>query len=143
MVEEAVGLSEKWDELLTVEEVVAMLSAKGWVYERTRRRGKDRLLRSWVALRFESNAVRVFAAQRKSRDRNVPRLECRPPASTRANERKDSRMARTKRQMAVAFSDGRRWSIRWRETEIGQTAGGAFSVTRPWAPSRGSKRTTF
>jgi Helix-turn-helix domain len=50
--------------------VAALLKVpKSWVYERTRRRGKDKLpfLKLGKYLRFETHAVRAFlAAQRTS-----------------------------------------------------------------------------
>jgi excisionase family DNA binding protein len=70
-VDETLGpTTTAWDDLLTVDDVAAMLKVpKSWVYERTRRRGKDRLpfLKLGKYLRFETQAVRAFlAAQRKS-----------------------------------------------------------------------------
>jgi excisionase family DNA binding protein len=67
---EAEALSADFNELLTVDDVAALLKVpKSWVYERTRRRGKDRLpfLKLGKYVRFEAQAVRGFlAAQRKS-----------------------------------------------------------------------------
>ncbi len=67
---EAEALSADLNELLTVDDVAALLRVpKSWVYERTRRRGKDRLpfLKLGKYVRFEAHAVRGFlAAQRKS-----------------------------------------------------------------------------
>lgn len=57
-----------WDELLTVEDVAAMLKVpKSWVYERTRRRGKDRLpsVKLGKYVRFEANAVRVYLERQR------------------------------------------------------------------------------
>ena len=51
------------DELLTVEEVAAWLKVpQSWVYERTRRRGADRLpvIKLGKYLRFEAPAVRAY-----------------------------------------------------------------------------------
>jgi excisionase family DNA binding protein len=58
------------DELLTPDDVAALLQVpKSWVYERTRRRGPQRLpfVKLGKYVRFEVEAVRAFLArQRKS-----------------------------------------------------------------------------
>ena len=51
------------EELLTVDDVARLLKvSRNWVYERTRRRGTDRLphIRIGKYLRFEETAVREF-----------------------------------------------------------------------------------
>lgn len=56
------------DELLTVDDVASLLQVpKSWVYERTRRRGSDRLpcVRLGKYVRFEAGAVRAFVAKRR------------------------------------------------------------------------------
>ena len=57
-------------ELLTVDEVAALFKVpKSWVYERTRRRGADRLpfMKLGKYVRFEAGAVQTYLArQRKS-----------------------------------------------------------------------------
>ena len=65
---EAKPSAEGWDELLTVDDVATMLKVpKSWVYERTRRRGKDRLpfLKLGKYVRFEPDAVRAFLASQR------------------------------------------------------------------------------
>lgn len=57
------------DELLTVEEVAALLKVpKSWVYGKTRQRGSERLphVKLGKYLRFEEHAVRAFLHRRKS-----------------------------------------------------------------------------
>ncbi len=56
------------DELLTVNEVANMLRVpKSWIYERSRRRGKDRLphLKIGKYLRFEEATVREFLERQR------------------------------------------------------------------------------
>ena len=139
MVQEAVGLSEKWDELLTVEDVALLLKVpKSWVYERTRRRGEDRLpfVKLGKYVRFESRAIQAFLWPLSGSPRDI---ECHPPCvmpppelSTEEPTRgKDSRMARTKRQYGSGCLLKRKggWATRWRELEIapdGTDAGAAI-----------------
>jgi len=57
------------DELLTVQEVAEILKVpKSWVYDRTRRRGAQRLpfLRLGKYLRFEESAVRAWVQQQRA-----------------------------------------------------------------------------
>jgi len=56
------------DELLTVEDVAAFLRVpKSWVYERTRRRGADRLpfIKLGKYVRFEEQSLRQYLASRR------------------------------------------------------------------------------
>ena len=56
-------------ELLTVEDVATLLKVpKSWVYERTRRRGRDKLphIKLGKYLRFEEDAVRQFLERKRS-----------------------------------------------------------------------------
>ena len=56
------------DELLTADDVAALLRVpKSWVYERTRRRGPQRLpfVKLGKYVRFELEAVRAFLAQQR------------------------------------------------------------------------------
>ena len=58
------------DELLTVEEVAALLKVpKSWIYGKTRQRGSARLpyVKLGKYLRFEEQAVRAFLQRCKSR----------------------------------------------------------------------------
>ena len=60
--------------LLTVEEVAELLQVpRSWVYERTRRRGLERLphLKLGKYLRFEEGAVREFLERQKVSVRNA------------------------------------------------------------------------
>jgi excisionase family DNA binding protein len=60
--------TEEVAELLTAEEVAALLKVpKSWVYERTRRRGPDRLpfLKLGKYTRFEAAAVHAYLARRR------------------------------------------------------------------------------
>ncbi len=60
--------AEGWEELLTVDDIAAMLKVpKSWVYERTRRRGKDRLpfLKLGKYVRFEADAVRAYLERQR------------------------------------------------------------------------------
>ena len=55
-------------ELLTVDDVAAFLRVpKSWVYERTRKRGADRLpfIKLGKYVRFEERAIRAFLASRR------------------------------------------------------------------------------
>ena len=64
-----VGRAIDFDELLTVEDVAALLQVpKSWVYERTRRRGAQRLpfIRLGKYVRFEREAIRNFVARQRS-----------------------------------------------------------------------------
>lgn len=57
------------DSLLTVDDVAALLKVpKSWVYERTRRRGPDRLpfIKLGKYVRFEAGAVQAFLARRRT-----------------------------------------------------------------------------
>jgi excisionase family DNA binding protein len=62
--------SDEVTELLTVQEVAALLKVRpSWVYERTRRRGHERLpfVKLGKYVRFEARAVQQYLArQRKS-----------------------------------------------------------------------------
>ena len=56
------------DELLTVEDVAALFRVpKSWVYERTRRRGADRLpfIKLGKYVRFEEQSLRQYLASRR------------------------------------------------------------------------------
>ena len=60
--------AESADELLTVEDVAALLQVpKSWVYERTRRRGADRLpfIKLGKYVRFEERSLRAYVASRR------------------------------------------------------------------------------
>ncbi len=60
--------AKDWEELLTVDDIAAMLKVpKSWVYERTRRRGKDRLpfLKLGKYVRFEADAVRAYLERQR------------------------------------------------------------------------------
>ncbi len=60
--------AEGWEELLTVDDIAAMLKVpKSWVYERTRRRGKDRLpfLKLGKYVRFEEGAVKAYLERQR------------------------------------------------------------------------------
>ncbi len=61
------------DRLLTVEQVGELLNVpRSWVYERTRRRGLERLphLKLGKYLRFEEGAVREFLERQRVSVRN-------------------------------------------------------------------------
>lgn len=63
-----VALVITMDELLTVDELAAMLKVqKSWIYQRTRLRGQDRLPHVKVGkyVRFEEVAVREFLERRR------------------------------------------------------------------------------
>ena len=56
------------DELLTVKELAEWLKvSRSWVYERTRRRGRDQLphIKIGKYVRFEESAVREFLARQR------------------------------------------------------------------------------
>ena len=60
--------AESADELLTVEDVAALFRVpKSWVYERTRRRGADRLpfIKLGKYVRFEEQSLRQYLASRR------------------------------------------------------------------------------
>ena len=60
--------AESADELLTVEDVAALLRVpQSWVYERTRRRGADRLpfIKLGKYVRFEEHSLRQYLATRR------------------------------------------------------------------------------
>ena len=62
------------DELLTVSEVAQWLKVlPSWIYERTRRRGADRLpcIKLGKYLRFEETAVKVYL-ERQRRSALIP-----------------------------------------------------------------------
>ncbi len=62
-------VTEGVEELLTVEEVAMLLKVpKSWVYERTRRRGIERLphIKLGKYLRFEEKAVKRFLGRKRS-----------------------------------------------------------------------------
>ena len=59
---------ESADDLLTVEDVAALFRVpKSWVYERTRRRGADRLpfIKLGKYVRFEERSLRAYLASRR------------------------------------------------------------------------------
>ena len=59
---------DEFDELLTVEEVAAVLKvSKSWVYGRTRARGPERIpfIKLGKYLRFQASAVRAFVTQQR------------------------------------------------------------------------------
>ena len=63
------SVTEGLEELLTVEEVAMLLKVpKSWVYERTRRRGIERLphIKLGKYLRFEEKAVKRFLGRKRS-----------------------------------------------------------------------------
>jgi len=63
------SVTEELEELLTVEEVAMLLKVpKSWVYERTRRRGIERLphIKLGKYLRFEEKAVKRFLGRKRS-----------------------------------------------------------------------------
>lgn len=58
-----VEISEGLEELLTIDEVAALLKVpKSWIYERTRRRGAERLpyIKLGKYLRFEEKEIRDY-----------------------------------------------------------------------------------
>jgi excisionase family DNA binding protein len=60
--------TEDFPELLTVDELAALLKVpKSWIYERTRKRGAERLphIRLGKYLRFEERSVLGFLQKRK------------------------------------------------------------------------------
>ena len=60
--------AESGEELLTVEDVAALFRVpKSWVYERTRRRGADRLpfIKLGKYVRFEEQSLRQYLASRR------------------------------------------------------------------------------
>jgi len=62
-------VTEGLEELLTVEEVAMLLKVpRSWVYERTRRRGIERLphIKLGKYLRFEEKAVKRFLGRKRS-----------------------------------------------------------------------------
>ena len=66
--EQLPGGIELADELLTVEDVAALFRVpKSWVYERTRRRGADRLpfIKLGKYVRFEEQSLRQYLASRR------------------------------------------------------------------------------
>ena len=66
--EELMDHSDAADDLLTVEDVAALFRVpKSWVYERTRRRGADRLpfIKLGKYVRFEEQSLRQYLASRR------------------------------------------------------------------------------
>ena len=64
------AVTDSLDELLTVEDVAALLKVpKSWIYGRTRLRGPQRLpfIKLGKYVRFEADAVRMYLARRRSR----------------------------------------------------------------------------
>ena len=62
------SIQSEWA-LLTVEDVAALLKVpRSWIYERTRRRGAERLphIKLGRYLRFEEKALREFLEKRKT-----------------------------------------------------------------------------
>lgn len=62
------GIRDDVEELLTVDDVAALLKVRrSWIYERTRRRGSDRLphVKLGKYVRFELGAVREYLAQQR------------------------------------------------------------------------------
>ena len=59
---------DEFDELLTVEEVAALLKVpKSWVYGRTRARGPERIpfIKLGKYLRFQASGVRAFVTRQR------------------------------------------------------------------------------
>jgi len=55
--------SKRVEELLTIDEIAALLKVpKSWIYERTRRRGAERLpyIKLGKYLRFEESGIRAY-----------------------------------------------------------------------------------